>query len=77
MIVTTGSTLRIELPDLTPTENAQMRTYEDAQKKHAMEILNLTNWRIRGKNGAAEILDLKPTTLEAKMKKMGLKRPNR
>jgi transcriptional regulator with GAF, ATPase, and Fis domain len=34
-----------------------------------------TGWRVMGKNGAAEILGLKRTTLQAKMKKLGIKRP--
>ena len=34
-----------------------------------------TNWKIRGADGAAELLGLKPTTLVTRMKKMGLKRP--
>jgi formate hydrogenlyase transcriptional activator len=37
-------------------------------------VLNRTRWRIRGKGGAAEILGLKPTTLEARMKKLALLR---
>jgi hypothetical protein len=30
---------------------------------------------VRGKNGAAEILGLKPTTLESRMAKLGIQRP--
>ena len=36
--------------------------------------LKMTGWRIRGKNGAAEILDLKPTTLDSRLKRLGIKR---
>jgi hypothetical protein len=32
----------------------------------------LGNWRIRGANGAAALLDIKPTTLESRLKKLGL-----
>ena len=38
-------------------------------------ILEITGWRIRGKNGAAEMLGLKPTTLETRMTKLGIHRP--
>jgi transcriptional regulator with GAF, ATPase, and Fis domain len=34
--------------------------------------MELTAWRIRGTNGAAEILKVKPTTLDARMKKLGI-----
>jgi transcriptional regulator with GAF, ATPase, and Fis domain len=37
-------------------------------------ILERTGWRVRGRGGAAEALGLKPTTLEARMKKLGVVR---
>jgi formate hydrogenlyase transcriptional activator len=37
-------------------------------------VLEMTGWRVRGKDGAAEILDLKPTTLESKIAKFGISR---
>jgi transcriptional regulator with GAF, ATPase, and Fis domain len=47
---------------------------QDLERKHILKVLDLTSWRVSGKGGAAEILDLKPTTLEARMKKLGIKR---
>ena len=38
-------------------------------------MLESTGWRIRGAGGAADRLGLKPTTLETRMAKLGLKRP--
>jgi transcriptional regulator with GAF, ATPase, and Fis domain len=38
-------------------------------------VLEESGWRVAGKNGAAKILGLKPTTLEARMKKLGITRP--
>ena len=46
-------------------------------KKHIIEVLNRTNWRIRGKNGAAEILGIKPSTLESRMARLGINRLTR
>ena len=37
----------------------------------------MTGWRVRGKNGAAEILGLKPSTLESRMAKLGIRRRDR
>ena len=34
----------------------------------------MTSWRVSGERGAAKILGLKPTTLEARMKKLGIER---
>jgi formate hydrogenlyase transcriptional activator len=44
-------------------------------RAHILNVLGRTGWRIRGAGGAAEILGLKPTTLEARIKKLGIRRP--
>ena len=46
------------------------------ERKNLMTVLEKTHWRIKGENGAAELLGVKATTLKARIKKMGLKRPN-
>lgn len=43
-----------------------------AEREHIISILKQTNGRIRGAGGAAEILQLKPTTLESRMEKLGI-----
>jgi transcriptional regulator with GAF, ATPase, and Fis domain len=45
------------------------------ERRHILSVLERTGWRVDGKNGAAEILGLKRTTLQAKIKKLGIKRP--
>nr|WP_281412899.1 helix-turn-helix domain-containing protein [Geobacter grbiciae] len=47
---------------------------EGVERMHIYSVLEKTGWRIRGANGAAEILGLKPTTLNSRMKKLGIKR---
>jgi PAS domain S-box-containing protein len=47
---------------------------EDVEKEHIIEVLKKTGWKVSGDKGAAKILGLNPTTLEARMKKMGIKR---
>jgi formate hydrogenlyase transcriptional activator len=47
----------------------------DVEKEHIKCVLDTTTWRIRGAGGAAERLGLKPTTLETRMAKLGLRRP--
>ena len=47
---------------------------EDVEKEHIIEALKKTGWKVSGEKGAAKILGLNPTTLEARMKKMGIKR---
>jgi len=38
-------------------------------------VLEQKGWRVSGPKGAASLLGLKPTTLEARMKKLGIERP--
>ncbi len=50
-------------------------TLEEMERQHIIDVLEQTNWRVSGEKGAAKILDLNPTTLEARMKKLGIVRP--
>ena len=45
------------------------------ERDNLLAALRKTNWKIKGADGAAELLGVKPTTLKARIKKMGLKRP--
>ena len=45
------------------------------ERQHVLRVLEQTGWRIRGKHAAAEVLGLKPTTLEARMRRLGIRRP--
>ena len=51
-------------------------TLEEVQRTHIVEVLKKTNWRVSGDRGAAKILGLKPSTLESRMKKLGIVRSN-
>ena len=70
----------LELGDwLTPTQKPptgiEARTLEEAERLHILEALEKTKWRVSGPSGAAIRLGLKPTTLESRMKKLGINRP--
>ena len=47
----------------------------DVEKEHVLHIVESCGWRIRGVDGAAERLGLRPTTLETRMAKLGITRP--
>jgi len=51
-----------------------LSTLETVERDYIIKVLETTNWKIRGKNGAAEILGMQPTTLESRMKKRAIKR---
>ncbi len=50
------------------------RTLEEIEREHILAVLGETGWRVSGERGAARILGLKRTTLEARMKKLGIVR---
>jgi formate hydrogenlyase transcriptional activator len=53
---------------------AEPITLDDAQRAHILRILEETGWRVSGKAGAAELMGIKPTTLESRMKKLAIVR---
>ena len=56
-----------------PRIKASIPTLDEMQKDHIIYTLGITKGKIRGDGGAADILGLKPTTLEFRMKKLGIK----
>ena len=54
---------------------AKTMTLEEMERQHILDVLEQTNWRVSGSSGAAAVLGLKPTTLEARMKKLAISRP--
>lgn len=82
MIISPGNALEYGdwLPAGHSTINSDNKTssnkLEDVEKEHIIEILKKVNWKVSGEKGAAKILGLNATTLEARMKKLGIKREN-
>ena len=48
---------------------------EEAERQHILRALRQTEWRIAGPRGAASLLGMKRTTLQARMRKLNIKRP--
>ena len=55
--------------------SSAIRTLEEVERNQIHKILKETRWRIEGKGGAAAILGLHPSTLRARMHKLGILRP--
>ena len=55
--------------------SSTVRTLEETERNQILKILSETRWRIEGKDGAAAILGLHPSTLRARMHKLGIVRP--
>ena len=57
--------------DLTTTQ----KTLAEVEHDHIVRVLEQTNWKVSGKNGAAEILGLNRSTLRARIRKLGIHQP--
>ncbi|MBA2258967.1 MAG: hypothetical protein H0W18_08730 [Acidobacteria bacterium] len=55
-------------------DEPRSRTLADAERAAITDALRSAGWRSSGSGGAADILGLRPTTLHATMKKLGIRR---
>ncbi|MGJ0516482.1 MAG: sigma-54-dependent Fis family transcriptional regulator [Methylomicrobium sp.] len=80
VILAQTTSLRIELPSApaasAPSCDSGLALLTEIERDHIVRVLEATGWRIRGSAGAAEILGLKPSTLESRMAKLGIRRPS-
>ena len=71
--------LKFDLDDFnTKSSNgfrSQKKSLEEAEREHILTILEECKWKINGKDGAAYKLNLPPSTLRSKMKKLNILRP--
>ena len=75
MITGSGGTLHLRPPSPMPADTPIEGRLEEVERRHILAVLERTGWRVTGKNGAAEVLGLKRTTLQGRMKKLGIRRP--
>src|SRR5215468_6713236 len=89
VITARGGPISFELPSasigaqaserLDDSDVVHVRTEEElreAERSNVLAVLNKTRWKVYGRGGAAQLLGIKPGTLAARMKKLGLRRPN-
>ena len=74
VIISTGPRLVVELPRATAFYKRKSLKFADMEVDHIRSVLEATSWRIRGHGGAADLLGMKPTTLESRMAKLGIVR---
>jgi transcriptional regulator with GAF, ATPase, and Fis domain len=79
VILARGPQLTVQLPERMPRlpHVQSPMTLKGFELEHIRATLESTHWRVRGQGGAAELLGLKPTTLESRMAKLGISRPAR
>jgi formate hydrogenlyase transcriptional activator len=74
--LSSSSNVSADLSLLSPSNSsASIATLEEAERQHILRALRQTEWRIAGPRGAAAILGMKRTTLQARMRKLGIRRP--
>jgi len=88
IIVSGSSDLRlteqIEIPIVGPVQEKKPRVIEsqgtkgllEVERDHILKTLQETGWRVEGPKGAARFLGMNPSTLRARIKKLGIKRPS-
>jgi formate hydrogenlyase transcriptional activator len=80
VILSLGSVLHVPLDDL-ETEAAvgqaqgKAQTLADAERRHIVATLTDTKWVVAGARGAAARLGMNRSTLQFRMKKLGIVRP--
>jgi len=75
VIVSTGPRLIVEPPRARFNAARRSVRLTDVERDHIRAVLEKAGWRVRGRGGAAELLGLKPSTLEGRMAKLEIRRP--
>jgi formate hydrogenlyase transcriptional activator len=78
VILTQGHVLAVPATELKrPGDGADgaVTSLEQAERDHILKALRESNWVIGGRGGAAARLEMKRTTLQSKMQKLGIMRP--
>lgn len=80
-VLSSGNKLEINASELS-SKNQNIKTtnnlvsLQQNEKEYIIKVLDKTGWKIRGNNGAANLLDINPSTLESRMKKLNIKKPS-
>jgi len=77
VILSPGDVLDVRVPKTKNAEPSRILTRKEMEAQHILEVLERTGWRVKGPNGAAEKLGMKPTTLYSMMNRLGVSRPPR
>ncbi|HHO47001.1 MAG TPA: PAS domain S-box protein [Desulfobacteraceae bacterium] len=77
VVNTTGSSLRLPdgLREVRNGMNNEFRPLRDMEREYILKVLDKTGWKVSGANSAAEILGMDRSTLRARMKKLGIRKP--
>jgi DNA-binding NtrC family response regulator len=71
---------QLDLGELTPRSRdtsgaSAFATLAEVERRYIQDVLEHTGWVVSGEQGAARLLGLKPATLDARIRKLGIARP--
>jgi formate hydrogenlyase transcriptional activator len=72
VIVSRGPRLVVDLPAAAPVTSKTSMRLDDLETQQIKTVLESVGWRVRGPGGAAELLGIKPNTLDSRMAKLGI-----
>jgi PAS domain S-box-containing protein len=82
MIISRGRSLEVELPmavanapEASKPGDSTETTLANVERRHILDVLEQTKWKLGGKGGAAERLGMNRTTLQGRMRKLSIHRP--
>jgi chemotaxis protein methyltransferase CheR len=67
--------LKVDLPKTSTFVIDEHKPLEEVEREYILRILDKTNWRIAGPDGAAAILGINPSTLRSRIQKLGITKP--
>ena len=79
VLLTTGPIVNsLRLPGqnkaATASPQGRIKTMTENERDHILSALERCSWKIYGQGGAAELLELNPSTLNSRMKKLGIEK---
>jgi transcriptional regulator with GAF, ATPase, and Fis domain len=80
VLLAKGSTIENILPPSLearkniPGDEYRLKTIDENERDHIIAVLKICNGRVWGRGAAAEILNINPSTLKSRMRKLGIKR---
>jgi formate hydrogenlyase transcriptional activator len=80
VVLSSGPVLTLDPPGAAArgpagADDGELVTLDEAERRYLVRVLERTGWTIKGDAGAAKILDVPPSTLTSRMKKLGVRRP--
>lgn len=75
LISARGKKLNFELPQMDTYTISDFKPFEEMERTYIVRVLKARNWKIGGKNSAAQTLGMHVNTLRGRMKRLGIKKP--